>query len=54
MAAFFIWHHMGRSYGIVLPQIRGVEIGGVGMYTYKVLFPRILESVGCLVEGKGK
>ena len=51
MAASYLIHHMERSHGIVMPQVRGLDIGGRGPYIYKVLFPRILKSVECLVEG---
>ena len=39
------------SHGILLPQIRGVDVERGGLETYKVLFLRILSSVGCPVEG---
>ena len=51
MAQLSIRRHMERSHGIVLPHIRGADVRGAGLETYKVSFPRILKSVGCLVEG---
>ena len=36
---------MERSHGIVLPKVRGVDVGGGGPDILKVLFPRILNSV---------
>ena len=46
MAASSLRQHIERSHGIVLPNIRGVDIGGGGPETYKVLFPRIFEVSG--------
>ena len=43
--------HTERSHCIVLPQIRGAYVGGVGLETYKVSFPRILKLVECPVVG---
>ena len=51
MAASFFHHHIEISYGIVLTQTRGVDVGGGGLETYVVFFPRILKSVKYLVEG---
>ena len=51
MSLSSLWYHMQRSHGIVLPQIRGVDLGGGGPESYKVLLPRILKSVECPVEG---
>ena len=42
---------MERSHGIVLHQIRGVDVGKGGLKTYKVLFAHILKSVECQVMG---
>ena len=42
---------MERSHGIVLPQVRGLDVGGGGLETYKVSFLRILKLMECLVEG---
>ena len=42
---------MDRSNGILLPQIRGVDVGGGGTDTYKFSFPQILKSVEFPVEG---
>ena len=42
---------MERSHGIVLPQVGGVDSGGVVIKVYKVSFPRILKLVECPVEG---
>ena len=41
---------MERPHVRVMPQVRGVDVGGGGMNTYKVLFPRILKSAECPVE----
>ena len=38
MAASSIRHHMERSHGIVLTQIREVDVGEGGPETYKVSF----------------
>ena len=51
MASSYLHHHMERSHGIVLPQIRGVDVGGGWQETYTVSFPRILKSVEFPVEG---
>ena len=45
MTASSLCHHMYRSHGIVLPQTRGVDIGGGGSETYVVSFLCILKSV---------
>ena len=50
MASSSLRHHMERSHGIVLPQIRGVDVGEGGMETYKVSFLRILKSMEYPVE----
>ena len=51
MAASSLPHHMERSHGILMPQVRGVDVGGGGPEIYKVSFPRIIKSVECPVEG---
>ena len=51
MAASYRIHHMERSHGILLPLVRGVEVGEGGTDIYKMPFLRILKSVECLVEG---
>ena len=51
MTASSLWHHMHMSHGIVMPLIIGVNIGGGGPETYKVLFLQILKLVDCPVEG---
>ena len=51
MADYSLQHHLDRSHGLVLPQVRGVYIGGGGSDIYKVLLPQILKSVECLVKG---
>ena len=51
MAASSLQHHMDRAHGRLLPQVRGVDVGGVGLEIYKVSFPRIIKSVDCPVEG---
>ena len=43
-------NHMDKSHGIVLSQIRGVDVKGGGTETYKVLFLKILKSEECPVE----
>ena len=44
-------YHIERLHGIVLSHIREVEFRGRGPDTYKVLLPRILNSVECPVGG---
>ena len=45
MAASYLQHHMERSNGIVLPHIRGVEVGGGGgVETYNVSFLRFFSQ----------
>ena len=39
-------NHMIRSHGIVLPHNRGLDVGGGGPETYKMLFPWILKLEG--------
>ena len=51
MAESSLLHHMERAHGIVMPYIRGVEIGGGGPETYVVSYPRVLKSVECPVYG---
>ena len=51
MAASSLRHQLERAHGRVLPQVRGVDVGGGGLEVYKVSFTRILKSVDCLVEG---
>ena len=51
MAASSLRYHMDRAHGRVLPQLRGVDIGGGELEVYKVSFPRILKSVDYPVEG---
>ena len=50
MAASYLRQHMERSHGIVLPQVREVDIRGGGPEIYKVSLPRILKSVECPLE----
>ena len=50
MAASSLRHHTERAHGRVLPQVRGVDVGGGGLEVYKVSFPRIIKSVDCPVE----
>ena len=45
MSTSSLRHHMERSHGKVLPQVRGVDFGVGGEYVYKVLFLQILKSV---------
>ena len=42
---------MERAHGVVLTQVRGVDIGEGGPEFYKVSFPQILNLVDCPVEG---
>ena len=49
MTASYFRYHMDRTHGIVLPQNRGVGVGGGGLETYRVSFPRVLKLVPCLV-----
>ena len=42
---------MERSHGVILPQTRGVNVGGGGFTTYVVSLPRILKSMECSVPG---
>ena len=51
MAASSLWHHMERAHGILLPQVRGVDVRGGGLEVYNLSFPRILKLVDCPVEG---
>ena len=51
MYASSLRHHVARAHVRVLPQVRGVDVGGGGLEVYKVLFPRIQKSVECPVEG---
>ena len=51
MPASSLRHHMERSHVIVMPQNRGVDVGGGGPEIYVVYFPRILKSVECPLEG---
>ena len=44
-------NHMELSYAIILPQTRGVDMGGGGPTTYVVSFPRVLKTMDCLVPG---
>ena len=41
MATYSLCYHTEKSPGIVLPHSRGIDIGGGGSETYKMLFPRI-------------
>ena len=49
MSATSPWNHMERAHGIVLPQLRGVIIGGGVMEVYTVSLPWILKSIDCLL-----
>ena len=51
MAASSLRHNMEKAQGIVLPQVRGVYVGGGGLEIYKMSFYWILKSVDCTVEG---
>ena len=51
MAASSLRHYTERSHGIVLPQVREVDVRGGGPEIYKVSLPRILKSVECPLEG---
>ena len=45
MAASSLLYHIERAHGRLLPHMREVDVGGVGMEVYKVSLPRILKSV---------
>ena len=51
VAASSIRNHLWQSNGVILPQTRGVHVGGGGATTYVVSFPRILKLVECPVIG---
>ena len=51
MAASSLQYHAERSHGRVLPQVRGVDVGGAGTDIYKASFPLIIKWVECPVEG---
>ena len=51
MAASSRIQHMEIAHGIVLLQVRGVDVGGGGLEVYKVSFHWILKLVDCPVEG---
>ena len=50
MHASSLQHHTERANGIVLPQMRGVEVGGGILDVYKVSFSQILKLGDCPVE----
>ena len=50
MDASYLRHHMERSHGRLLMQVRGVDVGRGGLEVYKVSLPRILMLVECPVE----
>ena len=57
MSASSLLHHMEISHCRILPQVRGVDVGGRVLEVYKVLFPLILKLVECAEErgpAKGK
>ena len=45
MASSYLHHHMERSYGRLMPQVRGVDLGWGGVEVYKGLFLNILNMV---------
>ena len=45
MAAYSLKHHMKRSHGRVLPQVRGLEVGGGVLEIYKLSLSWILKSM---------
>ena len=45
MAASYLCHHMDITHGIVMPQNRGVDIGGGVPETYRVSFLQVMNSV---------
>ena len=51
VAASYLNSHMAKIYGICVPQTRGVDEVGVGMATYAVFFPRVLQEVKCPMPG---
>ena len=54
MATSYLQHHMERSHGTLLPQIRVIYVGVGGPETYKVSLPQILKlaefPVECFLE----
>ena len=44
-------HHMEIDHRIVMPQTQGLDVGRGGTEIYMVLFPRVLKSVACPVDG---
>ena len=50
MSEYSLHHHMERSHGIVLPQNRGVDIGGGVPETYVVSFLWVLKLVDLPVD----
>ena len=46
MAALSLRHHMERAHGVVMPQTRGVDVGGGVPETYVVSFPWVLNFFG--------
>ena len=51
MASSSLHHHMDIMHSIVLPQNRGLDVRGGGVEKYMVSFPRVMKSVGYLVDG---
>ena len=51
MDAYSLCHYIERTHGIVLPQTRGVDVGGGGEETYVVFFPQVLKLVACPEDG---
>ena len=49
MAESSFFNHTESTDGIVLPQNRGVHVGGGGPETYRVYFLRVLKLVEFLV-----
>ena len=51
MGDYSLQRHIERSHGIVLPQVRGVDVREGGPEIHRVSLPRILKLMECPVEG---
>ena len=48
---YSLFNHIERTYGIVLPQNRGVDVGRARPETYRVYFLQVLKLASFLVDG---